>query len=631
MTETTSAEFTRLLEYLRAARGFDFTGYKISSLMRRMQKRMSSVGCQSYAEYTDYLEVHPDEFSPLFNTVLINVTSFFRDPEAWKYVAEQIVPKILEDKGPTGMIRAWSAGCASGQEAYTVAMLLAEALGEEAFKRRVKIYATDADDEALAEARLASYDDRQVEDMHPELLTRYFEATNGRHVFRTDLRRSLIFGRHDLVQDAAISRIDLLVCRNTLMYFNVETQAKILARFHFALAPTGYLLLGKAETLLAHGNSFRPVDLKRRVFQRAPHANSRERLLAIAPAASEGAAGSRLLKLRQAAFDRGLIAEMVVDRKGHLILTNQRARRLFGLAASDLGRLLQDLEVSYRPVDLRSGLDEAYANQSQVRVGAIAWTGGPGELLKLELQILPLADEDGALLGATILFIDLTQAEALKQELERANQELETAYEELQSTNEELETTNEELQSTVEELETTNEELHSTNEELETTNEELQSTNEELETMNEELQSTNEELQTINEELRERTQELNEVNAFLETILTSMGVAVVVLDRNLTVRVWNAQSVDMWGVRSDEAEGEAILGLDLGVPVDRLAGPLRDVLRDGGTRVEVVLDAINRRGRAIACRVVALPLSVDGRDVSGAILLMEELSQQAAS
>ena len=250
MSQDKSPDFAALLEYLRRTRGFDFSGYKLSSLMRRVRKRMGEVGIASYSAYQDYLEVHPDEFGPLFNTVLINVTSFFRDPEAWKFLAERVIPRLLEEK-PAGAIRVWSAGCASGQEAYTIAMLLAEALGEEGFRQRVKIYATDADEEALTQARAASYDDRQVAEVPPELLAKYFETVHERHVFRADLRRCLIFGRHDLVQDAAISRIDLLLCRNTLMYFNVETQAKILARLHFALTPSGYLFLGKAETLLS--------------------------------------------------------------------------------------------------------------------------------------------------------------------------------------------------------------------------------------------------------------------------------------------------------------------------------------------------------------------------------------------
>ena len=240
-------DFVRLLDYLKVSRGFDFSGYKISSLIRRVQKRMQQVGVSEYGAYLDYLEVHPDEFAPLFNTVLINVTAFFRDAPAWQGLAEQVLPRILEEKPPDEPIRCWSAGCASGEEAYSVAMLLAEALGEHEYRRRVKIYATDADEEALSTARQGSYPEACAKDVPPELLARYFEKSNDRYVFRPDLRRSLIFGRHDLVQDAAISRIDLLICRNTLMYFNAETQARILARFHFALHRNGYLFLGRAE------------------------------------------------------------------------------------------------------------------------------------------------------------------------------------------------------------------------------------------------------------------------------------------------------------------------------------------------------------------------------------------------
>jgi two-component system CheB/CheR fusion protein len=637
---TESAEFTRLLEYLRSTRGFDFTGYKISSLMRRMRKRMGDVKIESYAEYTDYLEVHPDELVPLFNTVLINVTSFFRDAEAWQYVAEQVIPQIIADKaekaekadkaekGAAGGIRIWSAGCASGQEAYTVAMLLAESLGDEAFKAQVKIYATDADEEALTQARQASYEDREVEEVSPERLARFFERVNDRHVFRTDLRRSLIFGRHDLVQDAGISRIDLLICRNVLMYFNVETQSKILARFHFALSRGGYLFLGKAETLLSHGNSFRPVDLKRRVFKRAPNANLRDRLLAISPNPNlhESPAGVRQVRLRDAAFDHSPLAQLVVDKQGRLVLANQQARRLFGLAASDRGRLLKDLEISYRPVDLRSALDQVYTTRTSLRTDDIAWPGGAGRTLQLELQITPVSDENGALLGASICFADLTEAKALKQELERAHQDLETAYEELQSANEELETTNEELQSTVEELETTNEEL--------------QSANEELETMNEELQSTNEELRTMNDQLHDRSLEVNRVNSLLESILGGLNLGIAVLDSGLKVQVWSRRAEDLWGLRGEEVLGKPFLKLDIGIPLAPLRQPIRDCLAgiagiaaDSAGAADgpqmIAIDGVNRRGKPIRCQV-SCRLLADGESGAGRVLLVMEESPRAS-
>src|SRR3954451_8716964 len=361
LEEPRKNDFVKLLEYLKGTLGFDFSGYKLASLMRRVQKRMQQVGAGSYSDYIDFLEVHPDEFNPLFNTVLINVTAFFRDPPAWQVVKERILPRILEEKGEDLPIRCWSAGCASGEEAYTLAVLLAEVLGEHELRRRVKIYATDVDDEALAQARQGSYSAAQLAEMPEELAERYFEKAGDRRIFRTDLHRSLIFGRHDLVQDAAISRLDLLICRNTLMYLNAETQAKVLARFHFALQRNGFLFLGKAETLLSHSNNFRPVDLKTRIFQRAPNSSLRDRMLALTPANSAGDPQSRnrQVRIRDAALETGPVAQLTLDRRGHLVVANERARRLFSLSPNDTGRLLQDLEVSYRPVELRSHIEAA--------------------------------------------------------------------------------------------------------------------------------------------------------------------------------------------------------------------------------------------------------------------------------
>src|SRR5262249_31310202 len=241
---------------------------------------------------------------------------------------------------------------------------------------------------------------------------------------------------------------------------------------------------------------------------------------------------------------------------------NERARTLFTVLASEIGSPLQDLKISYRPVDLRSAIDSAYAERRPAVVRGIEWPSASGELRWFDVHVTPLSAATGSpVLGASIVFNDVSAAKRLQRDLENANQELETAYEELQSTNEELETTNEELQSTIEELETTNEEL--------------QSTNEELETMNEELQSTNEKLQTMNDELRLRSDELNSVNSFLESILTSLRGAVVVVDAELKVLVWNQAAEELWGLREDEVRGKHVLGLDTGLPIEKLKQPMR--------------------------------------------------------
>ncbi|HYN96208.1 MAG TPA: CheR family methyltransferase [Pilimelia sp.] len=602
-------QFEELLGHLKETRGFDFTGYKRSSLMRRVDRRMSQVEASGYAEYQDYLEVHPDEFTALFNTILINVTSFFRDPDAWDYLRAEVLAELIARRPADAPIRIWSAGCASGEEAYTLAIILAEALGPDEFRRRVKIYATDVDETALAQARLAAYGDRELAGVPPELVARYFEPTAGRHLFRKDLRRSVIFGRNDLVQDAPISRVDLLVCRNTLMYFNAETQARILARFHFALADEGILLLGKAEMLLSYANIFAPVDLKRRVFRKVPRAFPADAAVfteAPVPAPRTDVAG--LDKLRGEAFLASPVAQVVVTADGLVALANRQAEALFGVSSRDVGRPFRDLELSYQPVELRRYIEQVQVERRAARVTEVEYLHA-GEVTHLQVQLSPLVDSDSGLLGVSLVFHDVTAAQRLADELQHANRQLESAYEELQSTNEELETTNEELQSTVEELETTNEEL--------------QSTNEELETMNEELQSTNDELQIINDQLRDRTGELDEANAFLEHILTSLRAGVAVVNRDMRVQVWNRRAEDLWGLRSAETVGEHFLNLDIGLPTDGLRPLLRQALSGGRTPLEVQLSAVNRRGRTISVRVVCTPLVVDGEQPLGAILVME--------
>jgi two-component system CheB/CheR fusion protein len=333
--------FDELLDYLRRVRGFDFTAYKRPSLTRRVQKRMDMVSVREFADYVDYLEVHPDEFHHLFNTILINVTAFFRDEAPWELLRATVIPRIVAAHGADEAIRVWSAGCASGEETYTIAMLLAEALGP-AFGERVKIYATDIDDDALNDARRAAYGPRQVEAVPPDLLARYVHAEGDRFVVNKDLRHSVIFGRHDLIQDAPISRMTLIVCRNTLMYFNAEIQARILARFHFALANDGILLLGKAEMLLTRSELFTPVDLRSRVFRKLPRDRGPDQFTRLIPGRRGGDFRKAMAihpDIYGVAFDAAPLAQIVVDAIGAVGMYNDRARNLFGLGPTDVGRV----------------------------------------------------------------------------------------------------------------------------------------------------------------------------------------------------------------------------------------------------------------------------------------------------
>ncbi len=601
----------RLLDFVKETRGFDFTGYKRSSIERRIAKRMHDVGVESYEAYVDYLQLHREEYAELFNTILINVTSFFRDPQTWEYLATEVLPGMVAVRPPDSPIRVWCAGVASGEEAYSIAMVLARVLGDGPFRERVKIYATDVDEEALDYARHGAYLPRQIEEVPSDALERFFERTDQRYVFRKDLRRCVIFGRNDLVQDAPISHVDLLVCRNTLMYFTVETQQQILRRFHFALENDGVVLLGKSEMLITHVNLFTPVDIKRRVFRKVVRAALRDRVRALAIDPGNGASQTVGENLREAAFDIGAAAQIVLDASGSLVMANDAARRMFGLAVGDFGRPIQDLELSYRPVELRSHVDGLMKDLHPIDVKGIR-SGAGDQAQIVDIRLAPLLG-DGMLMGTSITYTDVTSASELQKQLTSSRRELEQTYEELQST--------------VEELETTNEELQSTNEELETTNEELQSTNEELETMNEELQSSNEELETMNEELRNRTLELDDMNSFLEVILATMGVAVAVVDRNQQIQIWNGNARELWGLSREEAEDQHLLGLDIGLPLEQLKPQLRAALAGEMDRQEVVLEATNRRGKQFQCRVTLMPLGGRGEDgVPGALIMMEPVA-----
>jgi two-component system CheB/CheR fusion protein len=609
--EPENGDLDALLQYLHERRNFDFRGYKRASLTRRILKRMQTVGIDDYQRYTEVLEANPGEFAELFNTILINVTGLARDKDAWDTLAETIIPTIISSKPPEEPARIWSAGCASGEEAYTLAVLFAEALGEERFRRSVKIYATDADSDALVDARHGRYRERDlIAAFGEERTSRFFERDGDMGVFRGDLRRALIFGRHDLVQDPPISRIDLVTCRNTLMYFTAEVQAKILASFHFALNPGGYLFLGKAEALVTRKQMFDVVDLRQHLFRKDGNPTDITLLGPLSPSRPKSTRKSGG-HLPEAVFEQNGVAQVVLDAGATIALANRAARRMLSIGSAELGRHFRDAEFSLRPADLRTSVERVLRERRPVNLYDVPWQTGSEEPTTLDISVVPLESQGGVL----ITFLDVGRYQHLREELERSQRELETAYEELQST--------------VEELETTNEELQSTNEEVETTNEELHSTNEELETMNEELQSTNEELETINNELRERSAEVIELNQFLESILGSLKSAVVVLGTEMEVRAWNRQAEELWGLRRDEVLNHHFLNLDIGFPVDRLRTAIRACLTGRAEREQVIQPAINRRGRQIECTVNVSCLVGDGQ-ARGVILMMDAIPLDGA-
>jgi len=395
------------------------------------------------------------------------------------------------------------------------------------------------------------------------------------------------------------------MCRNTLIYFTAETQGRVLARFHYALNDDGYLFLGRAEMLLTHTALFTPVDLKQRIFTKVARLQLRERLVLLAQSGSIDASNhvARQLRVRELATEGTPYPQIVVDAQGVLVSANQPARELFAFPQSDIGRALRDLELSYKPVDLRTPIDRVARDRRPVSMTSVELNRADGTPGAFDVHVVPLIDEDGSLVGTAINFIDVSSQTLLRADVERMRQEL-------QSSKEELETTNEELQSTVEELETTNEEL--------------QSTNEELETLNEELESTNSELESINTDLNLRRSEVDRLNTLLMAITGNIELGAAVLDTSGRVQVWNERAADLWGVRSDEVVGASFFDLDIGLPAEQLRELIKAGTGGQQRHDELVVVARTRKGRQIRCRVMAHTLG-DGERPTGLVLVMEEL------
>jgi two-component system, chemotaxis family, CheB/CheR fusion protein len=527
-----------LLQELAEQRGFDFRGYKKTTLERRFRRRMFQVNIGSYADYGEYIRKHPDETNELLSTILINVTEFFRDPPAWEILRHEILPPLLKPLKPGHSFRVWSAGCASGEEPYSVAILLAEHFGPRIQEHDIKIYATDIDDEALNTARRGEYSAESLHTIRPEWRAKYFHGKGLLRVSR-DIRKLVIFGRSNLAQDAPISHVNLLICRNLLIYFDSELQKHILNRLNYALEPGGVLFLGKSESQLTNYSQFRRLNSRWRIFRRIPSAPSLDERTQSQEdngeqIESSARAREELDGMRQQQrylLETLRVGVFVLGADDVLTMNNSSALTLCGLPPANLiGRRLPDTDLFIRIPELGSQLQATRVNNESARFQTRIKTATGDKLLEVTLR--PTLDEKGERSG-TLIYLDD-----------------ETLQEKLQATVEELESTGEELQSANEELETTNEELQSTNEELETTNEELQSTNEELETTNEELQSLNEELETTNQELEERTKELDQVNSVYSQTLERIRLPVMLVDQERHIVFWNARALRLFGFKN---------------------------------------------------------------------------------
>jgi two-component system CheB/CheR fusion protein len=553
------AMMQKIFLLLRSRTGHDFSFYKSSTLRRRIARRMNIHQIQNYKHYIRYLEDNPQEVDLLFKELLIGVTSFFRDADAFDALARGGLPQLLKDRPDNMPLRVWVPGCSTGEEAYSLSILLRETINQLKKPCEIQIFATDLDAKAIETARTGQYPDGIASDVTASRLQRFFTKENGYYRIRKDIRETVVFAQQNLIKDPPFTRLDLVSCRNLLIYLQSEMQKRLLPLFHYAVKPGGLLFLGTSESVSGFAHLFQAVDKKWKIFKRKEGPASMIETPAGLPALSESQAGgqveaepratvpvrpniielsSRLLSERYAPpsvivneqgdvvyfhGETGLYLQPAPGQPSHNIHHMARKGLRLELAAAIRKAIGQDEEVVHKGVEVK-------ANGDYVRVDLKV-----GRIVEPEsLRGLLLVTFEAAAEPRPVVVKKRTPSRA------KTPKGREAAIEH------ELQLTKANLQSTIEELQTSNEELKSTNEELQSTNEELQSTNEELETSKEEMQSLNEELQTVNAELQGKVEQLSRTNDDMTNLLNATDIATIFLSNDLKIKRFTNQATSVF-------------------------------------------------------------------------------------
>jgi len=579
-----ATSLSRIADILRNKTGNDFHGYKQNTFLRRVQRRMQVVQIDDIAAYVDFLRNDKDEGLHLFNDLLIGVTEFFRDKREFEVLENQVIPKIFEDKGAGQQVRIWVLGCATGEEAYSIGILLREHMAKLDAAPQVQIFATDIDGRALAAARVGRYRTSIEDDMSPERLARWFVREGDTYCVVKELREMCIFSQHNVIKDAPFSKLDLVSCRNLLIYLNAELQNRVIPLFHFALLPNRFLFLGNSENVTRHPKLFAPVDRRARIFKKL---ETGTRLPPEFPITSvAGRAAVEIPPVRSFGPDVGLerraqrIAEryapayVITDENFQILHFSGRTGRYIeptaGTATLDLlGLVHRDIRLELRAALSRAVETNEPAHAEQVQLGL------NGHRVLVDITVEPVLDGPAGHRNFVVLFKD-GPVRVVETTENNSNALVRTEHvERLES---ELRATRERLQATIEELESTNEELKSSNEEYQSLNEELQSANEELETSREELQSVNEELTTVNGELAHRVQELTRATSDLKNFLESTQIATVFLDNDLRVMNFTPAITQVLHLVETDV-GRPIAHIKARIPIEDLYDDVRRVLR----------------------------------------------------
>lgn len=580
----------KIFALLRTRTGHDFSGYKANTIRRRIERRMNLQQIKAPSQYLRYLQENPHELDVLFKELLISVTCFFRDKEAFESLAKLALPELFKERPDNHALRVWVPGCATGEEVYSLAVLLRECM--EATKRPfvVQLFGTDLDNEAISTAREGLYPEGIAVDISPSRLDRFFIREDGCYRIRKDIREMAIFAAQNVIKDPPFTKLDLISCRNLLIYLNAELQKRLLPLFHYALRPGGLLFLGPSETIGGCTDLFDVVDKKWKIFRRKELPLARHPVIEFpaqpiktsleprSPVAARPTKEANIASL----VDRVLLSRfapssVVVSERGDVIYIHGRTGQYLEPAAGQPRLNILDMAREGLQLELASALRQAATHNSEVtREGVRVRTNG--DFSFINLSVLRITEPE-ALSGLLLVTFRPRPSPVEKpRQRGRHNKERERESSRVEELERELQCTKESLQTTIEELETSNEELKSTNEELQSTNEELQSTNEELETSKEEMQSLNEELTTVNAELHSKVEDLSRANDDMQNLLNSTEIATIFLDRELNIKRYTEQARRLVNLIQTDV-GRPLADLVSNLDYDKLVADGREVLR----------------------------------------------------
>lgn len=567
-------DLSQVLALLRARTKFDFRAYRKRMLLRRVLRRMGLNHLDRLADYLALLRERPDELAQLGKDLLISVTSFFRDPEMFQLLETQVLPELLDGRDTNTPVRVWVPGCATGEEAYSIAMLLIERIAATGKSCPIQIFATDVDEAALEVARRGIYPEALVADLPRQQLERFFTRADAHHwQVSKPLRETVLFAPQNILADAPFSKLDLVSCRNLLIYLEPEVQQKLLQLFHFALNEGGYLILGPSESIGRQTELFRSVSKKWRVFLRANavpptragfpvQAGKRtdEQHLALSPVPVPHKNLTDLT--RKILLEEYAPAAVVINRRYEVLHYSGPTQLYLQQPGGPPSHDLLTLALAALRPRIRAAAVKAINEETRVDIGGIRIKrAGQAVLVRLSVQPLP-----GKLADERLLLVIFQDEPEVPQVADTGDERARTDEQLVRQLEYELKTTREELQSTIEELESSNEELKASNEEVMSMNEELQSTNEELETSKEELQSLNEELSTVNSQLRDKVDELENSNDDMTNLLASVDNATLFLGVDRTIQRFTPSATRLFN----------LIATDVGRPIDHITARFED-------------------------------------------------------